>query len=720
MRALPFSLSLALLVSACSGSSPTVVGGNLKLSASTSSAVADGVGSIVVSVSGTGTGPFTVTTTLGTFDDGSQLLTQNSLPFDVTLHSCNAAQTASCAGSATVRATDAKGITGAVTVMFTRGGTQTGSLSVSVNPTTPVVADGTTTVKVTVAGTASGEVTLTTTKGHFDNGTATTTGTPTFEATLHSCDARVDTSCVGSATLHASDGAGATGSAAVTFSSPNSAPGTVALGQISLVNQLYSVQGVRYSGFQEVNILTFQALDTSGQSYPAGLTVRFDHQSLGESFVGNTPQCTASVPSTCSATGVTDASGKVTVTLVSGTVAGIVSVSATATDGDVTVSTSSRSLAVIGAKASGAHLFVNCSPRNAPALLDDNCLTSFYNGSVTCTAYFGDRFGNVLGIGLLATFVSEAGAFGPPAMTKAFDPANESDQTDSLGKATNTLAIAGARLPRNVAPVTGEPSITVAADPCGSGASWSREHNPRDGLNTIIVMAHGEEGFFDRDGDGAHDTDEPYIDLGEPFVDADDDGAYTAGEEFVDLNGSGEYDGPNLEWDDETTIWAETRVLYTGVPAYGPGQSYVNPDHVVVDSSAGGLTASQDSVDFYLTDVNFNPLSPTKTTYPSPTTLNGVVTASIAAPPASVDHLGLGWTQQYCSEPPGTTPAACSNVCTSVPCYVRGFLNPKPSPTHGGLSVQGGSKAGVDTVLLNVKVDYVELVGVLTVQAVAN
>ena len=599
----------------------------------------------------------------------------------------------------------------------------TGSLSVTASPTT-AVADGTSTVTIHVAGTAKAPISIVTSKGSFAGQSSATYQATPFDAVLQTCDSSKDSSCAGDAIVRAQDANGVSGSAIVVLTalsggtdggtdggsdggtdagSDGGTSGTTQLGSLSLLSQGYEIQGVRFSGFQEVNNLTFQVLDATGQPYVAGLTVNFTHTSLGGSFIGASSSCTNANPSICSASAVTDSSGQVTVPLASGTVAGVVAVTASATLGGITITDTASGIAIVGAKASGSHISIECTPKNVPALAADRtCLTTYYDGVITCTAYFADRFNNVIGVPLLATFASEAGSPGLPVLTAAYDPKTTTDQTSKLGFAVETVAVAGYPLPVDVAPVGSEPSSTVTNDPCGTGASFTRIHNPRDGLVTIIVMARGEEGFVDLNGNGVWDAGEPFIDLGEPFVDANDNDLHDSGEWFLDANSNGVWDGPNGKWDSDTTIWAATRVVYTGLPAAqtaaSPGSyvTNVNP----VDGSGNlalSLAALTDGTfTFVFQDENMNQLSPSFTSY-TPLSETGNSTPKVLFSPANVDNLGMGFEQQYCQEKAPTAAATCSNICPSAPCYVRTFVGPYPKGSVGVASAIP-SKVGFDAI----------------------
>lgn len=93
------------------------------------------------------------------------------------------------------------------------------------------------------------------------------------------------------------------------------------------------------------------------------------------------------------------------------------------------------------------------------------------------------------------------------------------------------------------------------------------ENNPRDNLVTMIAVTSGEEGFTDSNNNGTYDQGEVFDDLTEPFVDSNDNGTWDADERFIDINGNKIWDGKNDRWDANTLIWAEEKILWTGIPA---------------------------------------------------------------------------------------------------------------------------------------------------------
>ncbi len=564
-------------------------------------------------------------------------------------------------------------------------------------------ADGTATTTVTVTVTkdsaplAGSQVTLQTTFGTFAGapapGNSVTLGTNASGEAIATFQA---SATAGTATITAFP----TAVPLLTVTTQIAMP---ALGSIQLVTEgdpaFKQVLGVKYSGWNEQSAIQVLLLDTDQKPYPDGLKVSFEHQQFGGSEISQpwTDTATCKASAGClhhdtvivSPSGSPDTAGIAKVSLYSGTAAGLATILVTATAGGNPRSYPIQNIAIVGAKASGAHLSLTCSPKNIPALgFDRDCINTFYAGKespITCTAFLGDRFNNVLGMPVLVTFLSEAGEPGPPVFTTAYDPTKGGDQTASLGWVGNTVAVTGRPMPADVAPFTGEPTFLNPSDPCGHTT-----HNPRDGLVTIIAMAQGEEGFVDQNGNGVWDPGEPFIDVGEPFVDVNDDGIWEVGEPFFDVNNNGVYDGPNGQWDGNTVVWTQTRVLYTGFGVHNT----VNPaGTITVNSSTPGPAIPKTAVVSF-SDENLNPVTPyavyavkSETSYCTPTVL--------FAPP-SVDNLGMSFTLQYCDRPAGTTGAVCSSACNTSPCYVVPSVGNYAQAAGGVISITGGATPATD------------------------
>ncbi len=208
---------------------------------------------------------------------------------------------------------------------------------------------------------------------------------------------------------------------------------------------------------------------------------------------------------------------------------------------------------------------------------------------LNCTAHVGDRNGDGVS-GALVSFMTEAGTIGP----------SEVSQTSVIGNAT-ILYKTSLPLPVETAPgtfswtpgatnQTGELLAPLwmhpfawSANPLTATASPTLQeprrpdpirmvrgerpiNNPRDNLVTMIAVTTGEEGFIDQNNNGTFDPGETFFDLAEPFVDANDDGICDATERFIDANGNGVCDVKNGQWDANTLIWVQERIIWTGIP----------------------------------------------------------------------------------------------------------------------------------------------------------
>ncbi len=188
---------------------------------------------------------------------------------------------------------------------------------------------------------------------------------------------------------------------------------------------------------------------------------------------------------------------------------------------------------------SPSHSRLTCAPEVMPAFAPGS------DASADCELRLRDRFGDLTTRPVEVGFATEAGLL-------------QAAQVLSVEGRAHVALRAGGDLPRDVAPVPGEPALR---------ADDGVERNPRDGYVTLIAWWQGEEGFAD-DGDGIHERHEPFLDLGEPWVDADDDGAWSEDERFVAAAGG---DSPgraagNGRWDAHGIVWTETRVIWTDAP----------------------------------------------------------------------------------------------------------------------------------------------------------
>ncbi|HET8542222.1 MAG TPA: hypothetical protein VFL83_20270 [Anaeromyxobacter sp.] len=501
-----------------SGHTPTPTGPTLTLNASTTTVVANGTNTVTLTVTDTGGVAVTVTTDRGTFSTGGQSVVvpagSGATTGTLTLVTCDSGANVGCAGAATVTATST-----------------TGQATRAINFTSLASACGT------------------------------------------NCGA--DTGCVGRACTLTGGGTGTCSASSPSVCSSGTAPNPNArLGGFAIPPTFatHPVMGVKSSGWNEFGGVSVQVLDDQGQSWPDGLVVRFEHRQLGGSTFGaplattTLGACTAAAH--CVAYDATTVDGVASVPLFSGTVAGTLVVTASTSVGTETRSVTLPGIAVVGAKASGTNLAIQCGPRNVPALAETDCSTSWVEAQITCAALLKDRFNNLLGTSTQVIFASEAAAVGQVAWTPAYDPESQGEGQPDLGAATQVFQTLGAGLPFDVTPQTGEQSVSHGYDGCGT-----RTHNPRDGVVTVVAIADGEEGFFDANANGAYDapvgttSGEPFVDQGEPFIDQNDSGGWDPGEWFVDVDHSGAYTGPNGTWDAQAKIWTQTIVVYAAAPA---------------------------------------------------------------------------------------------------------------------------------------------------------
>jgi Bacterial Ig-like domain (group 1) len=114
------------------------------------------------------------------------------------------------------------------------------------------------------------------------------------------------------------------------------------------------------------------------------------------------------------------------------------------------------------------------------------------------TAFLNDHFGNAVAPATAINFTTNgASVFGQTA-------------TDAAGRATTTLISEGGV--------------------------------PDNGIVTILATTRGEESFIDSNGNGRHDADELFSDVPEPFIDFNGNGRYDPPEPFTDQNDNGRFD----------------------------------------------------------------------------------------------------------------------------------------------------------------------------------
>jgi hypothetical protein len=314
-----------------------------------------------------------------------------------------------------------------------------------------------------------------------------------------------------------------------------------------------SVMGTKGSGFNEVAQVKFKVTDTASNPV-AGVSVAFN--------IAAAPGLT-----TVSPTGITNAMGEVTANVSAGPVIGSFAVHATVVG---TIQTDSQTIFIRGAKPTNNGFAFKCAQVNLDAYHSAQPPLGFMP---ICTVKLVDRYNNPVGTGTSVSFKTEAGSIPNSTPTQQFVPPT----TPNEGYGTVAFDTIGGPFPAtDVPPLAADPAqypFPRAAEPSRIAGALTR--NPRDGLVSIIAYVQGEEYFDDKNFNGVKEANEQFFDQGEPLVDNNDNGIWDPGELFIDTNANGVWNGPNGVWDANTTVWAETRVLYTNYSE--PGLGYIVP-----------------------------------------------------------------------------------------------------------------------------------------------
>lgn len=367
------------------------------------------------------------------------------------------------------------GVTNDITSL-SAGGSTTLEVYVVSSTNTPVITA--TTVNFISSCIAANKAVLKNSAGTVASSTPTINGRATMTYTANGC---VGTDRVtASATIN-----GATAYANVDLSIE---AGTV--GSIQFTSATPAKISLKGSGGTEASLVKFRVLD--GNSAPVGKTNVTFSMSTTAGGLSLTP-----------ATATSDSDGYVSTTINAGTVATIVSVTATIEGTNITTSSGNLTVSTGTPFQRNASLaFSVFNPRG----LDRNGEES------TITMSMADDFGNPVPDGTAVTFWSEGGLIGDNCRT------------------TN-----------------GRCSVI-----------WrSEDFRPHDGRVTILAFASGNESFTDTNSNGRYDQGEPFEDLAEAYLNINDlDGfeyengsTYDVGEKFVDLADVANQNQPNGNYD---------------------------------------------------------------------------------------------------------------------------------------------------------------------------
>lgn len=385
------------------------------------------------------------------------------------------------------------------------GGTTTLEVYVVSSTNTPVVAA--TTVSFISSCIAANKATLKNAAGEVASSTSTINGRATMIYTAAGCEGadRVTASAaINNTTVYANVDL-------------NIEKGTV--GSIQFTSATPAKINLKGSGGTETSIVKFQVLDGNGA--PIGKTNVLFNMSTTTGGLSLSP---TTAPS--------DSDGYVSTTINAGTVATIVSI--TATVEGTNISTSSGNLTV----STGAPFQRNASLAFSvfnPRGWDRNGEESIITMSMA------DDFGNPVPNGTAVTFWAEGGLIGDNCLT-----------TD------------------------GRCSVT-----------WrSEDFRPDDGRVTILAFASGNETFTDTNSNGRYDQGEPFEDLPEAYININDDYIDLASifaerntdERFVDLADPTNQNQPNGKYDQGNGV-------YNGTLCYSDDATVCSKEKVTVRKS---------------------------------------------------------------------------------------------------------------------------------------
>ncbi|HVG62916.1 MAG TPA: Ig-like domain-containing protein [Hyalangium sp.] len=416
-----------------------------------------------------------------------------------------------------------------------------------------------------------------------------------------------------------------------------------------------TIMGVKGSGFNEQSQISFKVVDSTGQPVP-GVPVTFS--------IPNPPTGT-----TVSPTATTNAQGIATAIVSAGPVIGAIVVHAVAIEGRVEVD--SPTIGIRGAKVSNQAFSLTCRTVNIGAYISP---TPPANYNVVCDVKVVDRFNNPVGTGTSVNFKVEAGNIANSVQTKPYSPTGD-NTLEGTGQVTFNTA---GSLPVDVTPLEEDRSqFPDAREQEPRGPLGQLTANPRDSLVTVLAYTRGEEFFSDTNSNGVWDEGEQFIDQGEPFVDSNDNGVWDQGEVYIDeAPADSQWNGPNGIWDNNTTIWAETRILYSGRPSLDPTHTYIVPSQFSSSCPGGVPRGGAVRVDMYFGDAYFNRPQAAGTSFTSSHTATKGVPSVLNT--GILDDYGFGYERRLFDTSDGRACTPTSNICiwkVYFTTWGRGFVS---------------------------------------------
>lgn len=297
------------------------------------------------------------------------------------------------------------------------------------------------------------------------------------------------------------------------------------IGSIQLVGAVPTIIGLKGSGQVQSSLVTFNIVDQFNNPVPDTTRVTFSivGPGGGETFF----------PAVA-----TTANGLVSLNVSSGTKAGLVTITVTATLGSTTISNTMAPLSIGGGIPDQGHLSLGAKPHNlgtgAPGI-------GYLDVTTSLECKMADIFGsyNILQ-GTSASFFTEAGAV---------DAANATAGPDGVARVT-----------------------LRTQNPPPDLVNSSAGRHPENGRVTIMCETGGEEHFEDNNSNGIFDTGDTFTaaidDITEPFLDRNENVTRDLAEYFDDVNQNGAWNMGNGVWDAHTKIWASDLIVFSGPPVH--------------------------------------------------------------------------------------------------------------------------------------------------------
>lgn len=267
------------------------------------------------------------------------------------------------------------------------------------------------------------------------------------------------------------------GSGSVSLTLPVTAPNASSVAFISASPEVIYLKG---SGFTETSTVTFEVRDRAGNILPnRSVTLSLLTVTGGVTMEGGIADVVQ----------ISDAAGRVTVRVNSGTLPTPIRISATLTGVSPIIATVSSSLSVAVGLPSQLNFSLSQKTKNIEGWNIDGTPNTY-------SIIASDRNGNPVPAGTSINFVTEGGQV---------EPIKQIQLVAGLAQASAAF---------------------LSADP-----------RPADGRVTVTVYALGEESFVDQNGNNRYDAGEPFQDLGNVFKDRLFDGIYDPSvDEYIPTN----------------------------------------------------------------------------------------------------------------------------------------------------------------------------------------